>query len=252
MGPTRRASSARGRAATATTRESRRTASSSTPASPWRRPISCAPSTRSPATTAATSSTSASVIPLPRRSRPRRSGSRSSAARSASAPRGTAAGAGRWIFRRRSWAHSHWLRRKSRTGRHGLFFSATSSYSRGVACTAPGVGIISTVPDRPRRKGQYMEMSGTSMATPAAVGVLALILSGSPDYKKLLRGPARAKLARRLLARYCRSVGLHPMYQGRGLPALGRVSAAAIPRQAASSGAPRRKRAKPSRRRRSS
>jgi subtilisin len=151
-----------------------------------------------------------------------------------------------------SWAHSHWLRRKSRTGRHGLFFSATSSYSRGVACTAPGVGIISTVPDRPRRKGQYMEMSGTSMATPAAVGVLALILSGSPDYKKLPRGPARATLARRLLARYCRSVGLHPMYQGRGLPALGRVSAAAIPRQAASSGAPRRKRAKPSRRRRSS
>lgn len=151
-----------------------------------------------------------------------------------------------------SWAHSHRLRRKDRTGRHGLFFSATSSYAKGVACTAPGVGIISTVPDRPRRKGQYMEMSGTSMATPAAAGILALILSASAAYRKLPRGPARAKLARKLLARYCRSVGLHPMYQGRGLPALRRVASAAIPRPAASSGARRRKRGAPSRRRRSS
>ncbi len=151
-----------------------------------------------------------------------------------------------------SWAHRHRLRRKSRTGRHGLFFSATSSYSKGVACTAPGVGIISTVPDRGRRKGQYMEMSGTSMATPAAAAVLALILSASPAYRKLPRGPARAALARKLLARYCRSVGLHPMYQGRGLPALRRVSAAAIPRPAASSGVRRRKWGAPSRHRRSS
>ena len=127
-----------------------------------------------------------------------------------------------------------------------------SSYSKGVACTAPGVGIISTVPDRPRRKGQYMEMSGTSMATPAAAGILALILSASPDYKKLARGPARAKLARKLLARYCRSVGLQPIYQGRGLPALRRVAAAPIPRPAASSDVPRRKRGAPSRRRKSS
>lgn len=147
-----------------------------------------------------------------------------------------------------SWAHSHWLRRRRHQGRHGLFFSGTSSYGRGVTCTAPGVGIISTIPARDRRKAGYMEMSGTSMATPAAVGVLARILSASPAYLKLPRGAARARLARRLLARYCRSVALDRIYQGRGLPALERV---ATPRPAASSGARRRKRGAPGRSRRS-
>ena len=147
-----------------------------------------------------------------------------------------------------SWAHGHWQKRRSRQGRHGLFFSATSSYGKGVTCTAPGVGIISTIPDRERRKGRYMEMSGTSMATPAAAGILALILAASPVYRRVPRGPKRARLARKLLQRYCRSVALHRMYQGRGLPALGRV---ATPRPAASSGARRRKRGAPGRSRRS-
>ncbi len=61
-----------------------------------------------------------------------------------------------------------------------LFLATFSCFADGpdqaLACCAPGVGIVSTVPDKGDQKGLYMEMDGTSMASPAAYGALAVIL----------------------------------------------------------------------------
>lgn len=66
-----------------------------------------------------------------------------------------------------------------------------SNYGDWVDLCAPGVGIMSTVPD-----GQYESMSGTSMACPHVSGVAALVLSyhGGPGFtnemlkEKLIKG----------------------------------------------------------------
>ncbi len=53
-----------------------------------------------------------------------------------------------------------------------------SNYGDTIAVAAPGVDILSTVP------GNYKKMSGTSMASPAAAGVVALIRSRYPNLKQ--------------------------------------------------------------------
>jgi subtilisin family serine protease len=50
-----------------------------------------------------------------------------------------------------------------------------SNFGKTVSVAAPGVDILSTVP------GNYKKMSGTSMASPAAAGVVALIRSKYPN-----------------------------------------------------------------------
>jgi len=50
-----------------------------------------------------------------------------------------------------------------------------SNFGKTVSVAAPGVDILSTVP------GTYKKMSGTSMASPAAAGVVALIRSKYPN-----------------------------------------------------------------------
>ncbi len=55
--------------------------------------------------------------------------------------------------------------------------SSFSNYNSTVDISAPGSSIYSTYYD-----GSYIYMSGTSMATPMAVGVAALVLSKSPTY----------------------------------------------------------------------
>jgi subtilisin len=107
-------------------------------------------------------------------------------------------------------------------GTDNLFLAAFSCFADGpgqaLACCAPGVGIISTVPDKGDLRDLYMEMDGTSMASPAACGALAVILGQSDDYKALPRDVTRSDAARLLLRQHCRSIGLDPQFEGAGLP----------------------------------
>jgi subtilisin len=106
----------------------------------------------------------------------------------------------------------------TKLGQNNLFLAAFSCFGPTLACAAPGVGIVSTVPDRNGVSGAYMEMDGTSMASPAACGALAVILSQDADYNALPRDVSRSKRAALLLAQHCRPFGLEVKYEGRGLP----------------------------------
>lgn len=57
--------------------------------------------------------------------------------------------------------------------------SATSNYGWGIDLSAPGEGIYSTYPG-----GGYITLTGTSMATPNAAGVAALIWSAHPTWTR--------------------------------------------------------------------
>lgn len=103
-------------------------------------------------------------------------------------------------------------------GQHNLFLASFSSFGPALACAAPGVGIVSTVPDRGRYKRAYMEMDGTSMASPAACAVLAVILAGDTAYAALPRDISRSKRALLELTQNCKPFGLPVKYEGRGLP----------------------------------
>jgi subtilisin family serine protease len=106
----------------------------------------------------------------------------------------------------------------TKMGQHNLFLAAFSCFGPMLACAAPGVGIVSTVPDRNGDTGQYMEMDGTSMASPAACGALAVILSNDESYKALPRDVSRSKRAALALAQHCQPFGLAVKFEGRGLP----------------------------------
>jgi subtilisin len=102
-------------------------------------------------------------------------------------------------------------------GMDNLYLANFSNFGAKVACCAPGVGIISTVPARPVLQAPYAAMDGTSMASPAACGILAALLSSSPDYLGLPRDITRSEAARALLRASCRDIGIDDKYQGRGL-----------------------------------
>jgi subtilisin len=105
-------------------------------------------------------------------------------------------------------------------GNDHFYLANFSCFGDEIACTAPGVGILSTVPERFGLAAPYAAMDGTSMASPAACGALAVLLAGSSDYKQLPRDRTRAEMARRLLAGACRDLGLAARFQGRGMPGL--------------------------------
>jgi subtilisin family serine protease len=105
----------------------------------------------------------------------------------------------------------------AKMGQDNLFLAAFSCFGPKLACAAPGVGIVSTVPDKNGAQGAYMEMDGTSMASPAACGTLAVILSQDDVYTGLPRDGSRSKRAALALAQHCRPFGLVMKYEGRGL-----------------------------------
>lgn len=70
----------------------------------------------------------------------------------------------------------------SKIGQKNFFLAAFSCFGSTLACSAPGVGIVSTVPDK-GGADLYMEMDGTSMASPAACGALAVILSKDSQHR---------------------------------------------------------------------
>jgi subtilisin len=107
---------------------------------------------------------------------------------------------------------------REKFGSDRLFLANFSCFGSEIACCAPGVGIISTVPERHGLMTPYSAMDGTSMASPAACGALAAILAVTPDYQGLPRDASRAERARALLKANCEDVGMDARFQGRGIP----------------------------------
>jgi hypothetical protein len=101
-----------------------------------------------------------------------------------------------------------------------LFDPAFNNTGAHMACIAPGVGIISTVPGSgPANAADaaYAAMSGTSMACPAVCGALATLLSADANYSKLPRDVKRAQYAWNLLVGSLRRLGLGSTIEGYGL-----------------------------------
>jgi hypothetical protein len=105
-----------------------------------------------------------------------------------------------------------------RFGRDGYYLANFSSYGPQLLCAGPGVGIISTVPERHGLTTPYLAMDGTSMASPAVAGALAALLSKCAAYRTLPPDKSRADFAKAILRQYCQDVGLALQYQGLGVP----------------------------------
>ena len=114
-------------------------------------------------------------------------------------------------------------------GRDHLFLAAFSCIgepgAKPLTCCGPGVGIISTVPDRLGISDRYVPMDGTSMASPAVCGALAVILGRDPGYKVLPRDETRTRAARDALIGHCHSIGMGAQLVGHGLPHAGSARA---------------------------
>jgi len=77
--------------------------------------------------------------------------------------------------------------------------------------TGPGVGIMSTVP------GSYAEISGTSMACPAATGAAARAIAGTPVIK-MKRDARRSEAIVKAVLASATPLGFGPTFEGLGLP----------------------------------
>ena len=116
-------------------------------------------------------------------------------------------------------------RTPDRMGKDNLFLATFSSNGEGLDAAGPGVGIVSTVPDHAGATDLYMEMDGTSMASPAVCATLAAILSKDPHFAAHPRDRSRSQAARQLLEANCVSLGLSRAFQGLGMPVLGAYNA---------------------------
>lgn len=94
------------------------------------------------------------------------------------------------------------------------FIAAFSNIGREIDCTGPGVGVISTVPEK-----AYAIMSGTSMATPAVVGLAAKLLARDQTLLTANRDAARADGIAKLVLQSAKTLGFGAKFEGRGLPA---------------------------------
>jgi len=91
------------------------------------------------------------------------------------------------------------------------FIASFSNVGAQMDLTAPGVGIMSTVP------GSYAEISGTSMACPAATGAAARAIAGSPVLK-MKRDVKRSDAIVKAVLASATSLGFGPTFEGHGLP----------------------------------
>jgi subtilisin family serine protease len=93
------------------------------------------------------------------------------------------------------------------------FIARFSNVGAQIAVTAPGVGVVSTLPHN--RYGPY---SGTSMAAPVVVGATACLLSHNPYIYRLPRDRARSDALEQLLYKACVRRGFGAHFEGYGLP----------------------------------
>lgn len=91
------------------------------------------------------------------------------------------------------------------------FLAGFSNIGPEVALTAPGLGVISTAP------GGYAPTDGTSMATAAATGMAARLLSAEPTLLAMDRNQERSVAIRKLIARSARSIGFGARAEGYGM-----------------------------------
>jgi subtilisin len=94
------------------------------------------------------------------------------------------------------------------------FIAAFSNVGPEVTVTAPGVGIVSTVPVG----GELGVMSGTSMACPAVAGVAARLLAKASAVHNMPRDANRSAAIRSLVMRATQDLGFPANFQGQGLP----------------------------------
>ncbi len=92
------------------------------------------------------------------------------------------------------------------------FLASFSNRGIKVALTAPGVGVVSTI-----FGSRWGVMSGTSMATPIATGILARRLAKTPAVKNLLRDAVRSEAIVKMALQAAEDIHLHPHMQGKGL-----------------------------------
>jgi len=93
-----------------------------------------------------------------------------------------------------------------------VFVAGFSNIGPEIAFTAPGVGILSTLPG-----GRYGVMSGTSMACPAALGVTAALLASSPTILAMPRDAARTAAIRGLMNSAAKALGFPKNFEGLGV-----------------------------------
>jgi len=93
------------------------------------------------------------------------------------------------------------------------FIAAFSNVGPQIAVTAPGVGVLSTLPAQ-----GFGPMSGTSMAAPVAAGAAACLLSRDPVVYGMARTRARSDAIERLLLTNCVRRGFGAVFEGFGLP----------------------------------
>lgn len=113
-------------------------------------------------------------------------------------------------------AYDRWTISTDRSPSDGDMFFATFSNEgvsgTGVAMTAPGAGVVSTVPGN-----RYAPMSGTSMACPAAVGAIARLLSANPAVLTMPADRARRDAIWALVEARFRPLGLGRVREGGGM-----------------------------------
>lgn len=93
------------------------------------------------------------------------------------------------------------------------FIASFSNVGPQIAVTAPGVGVLSTLPG-----GNHGPLSGTSMAAPVAAGAAACLLSRDPVVYGMPRDRARSNAIERLLLTNCTRHGFGTSFEGFGRP----------------------------------
>ena len=93
------------------------------------------------------------------------------------------------------------------------FIAAFSNVGTKIDVTAPGVGLLSTLPD-----DNFGPMSGTSMAAPVVAGAAACLLSRNPAIYAMPRDRARSDAIERILLMSCGRRGFGVVSEGYGMP----------------------------------